>query len=275
MQQLIYFIQKYKYVLFFLLLQFIALTLTINNHSFHRSKFINSANSISGGIYEKGNAISNYLSLEEQNNALIQENTRLRNLLSKIQYTSDSATTSSNIDSLQYHQKYQYINGVIVKNEFRKVYNYLTINRGEKDGVTSEMAVINNRGIIGVTDAASNSYARVRSIINRNTEINVRLKKSSYYGTLNWDGKDYKTVQLVDIPRQAVLTIGDTIITSGRSTIFPEGILIGTISNTDNRKTANTIDIKLFNDMRNVHNIYVINNFHKQEIKGLEKQTNE
>lgn len=271
MQQLIYFIQKYKYLLFFLLLQTIALALTINNYSFHRSKFLNSASAISGGIFEKKNNISSYLHLRSENEILAAENAKLKNILQKLQQTVDTVTTETVNDSILYFQKYMYVNGVVQKNEYHKAYNYLTLNRGEKEGITSEMAVVNQTGIVGVTDAVSNGYARVQSILNRNSKINARLKKSSYFGTLTWNTQDKQIVQLTDLPRQADLQVGDTIITGGYSAIFPEGIPIGTISDTKNREKENSVDIQLFNDMTNIREVYIIKNFHKKEIKNLEK----
>ncbi len=280
MQQLIYFIQKYKYVLYFLLLQFISLFLIINNHSYHRSKFISSANTITGGIYEKRKSVSDYLNLNIQNKSLVDENVKLKNEIAFLKSQLDSTNQFTVTDTLQYQQQYKYIDGIITKNEYHKSYNYLTINRGKKDGVSSEMAVVNHIGIIGITDAVSNSYARVRSILNRSNEINVRLKKSNengnyYYGSLSWDTKNHQVVQLSDIPRQAKVNIGDTIVTSGRSAIFPEGIFVGTVNNIDSREKTNIIEIKLFNDMSSLRNVYIINNFDKQEIRNLEKGTNE
>ncbi|CAL2087976.1 rod shape-determining protein MreC [Tenacibaculum sp. 190524A05c] len=280
MQQLIYFIQKYKYVLYFLLLQFISLFLIINNHSYHRSKFISSANSITGGIYEKRKSVSDYLDLNIQNKSLAEENVKLKNEIAILRSQLDSTKQFTVIDTSLYHQQYKYIDGIITKNEYHKSYNYLTINRGKKDGVSSEMAVVNHTGIVGVTDAVSNSYARVRSILNRSNEINVRLKKSNasgnyYYGSLSWDTKSYQIVQLSDIPRQATINIGDTIVTSGRSAIFPEGILVGTVNNVDSRESSNSIAIKLFNDMSSLRNVYIINNFDKKEVRDLEQGINE
>lgn len=280
MQQLIYFIQKFKYVLFFLLLQLISLFLIINNHSFHRSKFISSANSISGGIYKNRKSVTDYLNLTEQNKALVKENTYLRNAIALLKSKLDTTANHSVLDTIEYNQQYQYIDGIITKNEYHKAYNYLTINRGQKDSVSSEMAVINHKGVIGVTDAVSNSYARVRSILNRNNELNVRLKNKDitgnyYYGSVSWDTKDIQIVQLSDIPRQATVSLNDTIVTSGRSAIFPEGIPVGSIINVDQRENNNIIQIKLFNDMKSLRDIHVINNFHKNEIKNIEKVANE
>lgn len=280
MQQLIYFIQKFKYVLFFLLLQLISLFLIINNHSFHRSKFISSANSISGGIYKNRKSVTDYLNLTEQNKALVKENTYLRNAIALLKSKLDTIANHLVLDTIEYNQQYQYIDGIITKNEYHKAYNYLTINRGQKDSVSSEMAVINHKGVIGVTDAVSNSYARVRSILNRNNELNVRLKNKDitgnyYYGSVSWDTKDIQIVQLSDIPRQATVSLNDTIVTSGRSAIFPEGVPVGSIINVDQRENNNIIQIKLFNDMKSLRDIHVINNFHKNEIKNIEKVANE
>ncbi|MCH2034859.1 MAG: rod shape-determining protein MreC [Tenacibaculum sp.] len=280
MQQLIYFIQKFKYVLFFLLLQLISLFLIINNHSFHRSKFISSANSISGGIYKNRKSVTDYLNLTEQNKALVKENTYLRNAIALLKSKLDTTANHLVLDTIEYNQQYQYIDGIITKNEYHKAYNYLTINRGQKDSVSSEMAVINHKGVIGVTDAVSNSYARVRSILNRNNELNVRLKNKDitgnyYYGSVSWDTKDIQIVQLSDIPRQATVSLNDTIVTSGRSAIFPEGIPVGSIINVDQRENNNIIQIKLFNDMKSLRDIHVINNFHKNEIQNIEKVANE
>ncbi len=280
MQQLIYFIQKFKYVLFFLLLQLISLFLIINNHSFHRSKFISSANSISGGIYKNRKSVTDYLNLTEQNKALVKENTYLRNAIALLKSKLDTTANHLVLDTIEYNQQYKYIDGIITKNEYHKAYNYLTINRGQKDSISSEMAVINHKGVIGVTDAVSNSYARVRSILNRNNELNVRLKNKDitgnyYYGSVSWDTKDIQIVQLSDIPRQAIVSLTDTIVTSGRSAIFPEGIPVGSIINVDERENNNIIQIKLFNDMKSLRDIHVISNFHKIEIKNLEKVANE
>ena len=130
------------------------------------------------------------------------------------------------------------------------------------------MAVVNSKGIIGITDNVTSDYARVQSILNRNSKTNARLKNSNYFGSLGWDGKNYNIVQLSDIPRQAPMKIGDTIETGGKSTIFPEGILIGTISKINKGNSAdNKVDVTLFNDMSNLGYIYVVKNLHKDEIK--------
>ena len=272
MQQLIYFFQKFKYFLFFLLLAFISLALTFNNLNFHKSKFVNSANFVTGGLYSQASNISEYWGLKSENKLLAEENTHLKNLLEKntsVIFNIDSTV----IDTIKYKQKYTYTTAKIINNNYTKKFNFLTINSGKNQGIDKEMAVINSRGIIGITDNSSGSYARVQSILNRNSKINARLKNSNYFGSLGWDGNNYNIVQLSDIPRQAPLKIGDTIETGGKSTIFPEGILIGTISKINKGNTAdNKVDVTLFNDMSNLGFVYVIKNLDKEEINALEAQ---
>ncbi|GGG90683.1 rod shape-determining protein MreC [Polaribacter pacificus] len=275
MQQIAYFIQKYKYFLFFVFLSAVALALTINNHDFHKSKFISSANSITGGLYEKSSKFSEYLHLKSENTELIEENTFLKNQIELIKARLDSTVDINIIDSVKYHQKYTYTTARVIKNDYHKQNNFLLINLGSSNGVLAEMAVTNSKGLIGITDQVSPKFARVQSILNSNSKINARLKNSFHFGTLIWNGKDYNKVQLIDIPRQANVKLGDTIITGGKSTIFPEGILIGTVKDISHSNTSSEIDIKLFNDMSNIGPVYVIKNLNKPEINTLENTENE
>tara|TARA_B100000795_G_C22790260_1_gene436603 strand:+ start:208 stop:1038 length:831 start_codon:yes stop_codon:yes gene_type:complete len=276
MQQLIYFIRKYQYFLFFLLLEFIALNLIINNHSFHKSKFVNSANSITGSFYNKTASINDYFKLKKENTALSNENFILKNKVEKFTQILNNISDTKVIDTANFKHRYSYIDGRIEKNQYASNYNFLTINLGEKDDVFSEMGVVNSKGIIGVTEIVSKNYSRVQSILNRNSKINAKLKNSTYFGSLTWNGLDYKSVQLLDIPRQAFVKIGDTIITGGMSSIFPEGIPIGKVINIkEGSSIKRVINIQLFNDMSNIRNVYVIKDFDKQEIINLENNSNE
>ena len=276
MQQLIYFIRKYRYFLFFLFLEFIALALTINNHGFHRSKFVSSANSITGGFYNKVSSISDYFHLTKENKELVQENVALKNEVEHLRNLLDSVQEFRIIDTTKYFQQYTYISGRIQKNQYNGANNFLTINLGRNDSIQAEMAVISSKGIIGITEDVSGNYTRVQSILNKESSINARLKEnrdSDHFGTLKWDGKNYNIVQLEGLPRQAVIQKGDTIITGGRSAIFPEGIPIGTVTTIEGGQTSvnRIVNIRLFNDMSSLRNIYVIKNFDKLEIKAIEK----
>lgn len=276
MQQLIYFIQKYRYFLFFLFLELIAFQLIINNLNFHNSKFINSASSITGDFYKKTNSIRDYFQLDIENKELLNENLILKNKLERLSQKIDTVAVTKIFEKTNVSQRYSYLQGRIEKNQFRNNYNFLTINLGKKDSITPEMGVINSKGILGIVENVLHRYSRVRSILNKSSKINAKLKNSNYFGTLTWDGFDYNITQLLDIPRQAKLKVGDTIITGGMSSIFPEGIPIGSIDTIVNGASIKrVINIKLFNDMSSLKNIYVVKDFDKQQLMNLEKTENE
>lgn len=273
MQQLIYFIKKFRYFLLFLVLEIIALFFTIQHHSYHKSKFVSSANFISGGFYNKVNSINEFFLLKRENYILIEENVQLKNLLenTKIKYISETFVI---IDSSQYLQQYVYSVAKVINNNFTKRNNTLTINKGSKQGLSPDLGVVNSKGVIGVIKNISSNYATVLSILNNNSRLNVRLKNSDYFGTLNWNGKDYNILQVTDIPRQAIVKVGDTIITGGKSAIFPEGILVGTIKNFEFKNNQyQKINISLFNDMSTIGYVQVIDNLQKNEQKKLELKT--
>ncbi len=272
MQFILYLIQKHRNFLLFFVLQLIAFFFTIQYHSYRKSKFINSANNISGGIYNNVTSFRTYLYLKDENTLLTKENSLLKNQL----FLKNKAIKSVFKDSIDatFQQKFTYSPAKIINNDFHKRNNYLTLSVGEKDSIQPDMAVVNSLGIIGITSNTSTNYATAISVLNTNFRVNARLKNNEYFGTLTWNGKEQNIVQLQDIPRQAKLSVGDTIVTGGRSAIFPEGILIGNVTNIKfEHNQYQQIDIHLFNDVKNVSNVYIIKNLHKTEIKQLEKQT--
>ena len=276
MQQIVSFLYKNKLFILFLLLEVLAIIFTIQSHSFHKSKFVNSANFFSGGIYNKINNFKEFLLLKKENERLNEENVYLKNLLNLEDYRMELQDQEV-IDTLKYKQKYNYTSAKVINNNYRKNNNYLTINRGTHHGLEPDLGVSNSKGIVGITKSVSENYATVLSILNVNSRINAKLLNSDYYGSLSWDNNDYNTVQLIDLPIQASIYKGDTVVTGGKSTIFPEGIPIGTIKDF---KTLNNnyeyINILLFNDMSSIGYVQVIKNFDKIEIKNLEeKSTNE
>lgn len=273
MQQILSFFFKNKFFLLFLFLEFIAIFFTIQSHSYHRSKFVNSSNFLTGGIYNKINNFKEFILLKVENKRLSEENVQLKNLLN-LQNISLSVSDSLVIDTINYYQKFKYISAKVVNNEYRKNNNYLTLNKGSSNGVSSDLGVINTKGVVGITRSVSNRYTTVLSILNVNYQINVKLLNSDHFGSLSWNNRDYRTVQLLYLPIQANIKIGDTILTGGKSTIFPEGIPVGTIKDfkTKNNNYEN-INILLFNDMSAISYVEIIDNLDKLEIKTLEENT--
>jgi len=270
MQQIFNFILKNSNRLLFLLLLVISLSLTIQAHSYHKSKVISSANFFTGGIYEKINNINEYFGLRSQNEELARENARLKSILFNLKDT----TKLPEIDTIKGVKKTDIIVSKVIHNCYSLQENFITINNGESSGIKPNMGVINSAGIVGIVDKTSKNYATIISVLNVNSKINAKIKKSNHFGSLVWNGKNAGIVQLIDVPRLAGVRKGDTIVTGGQSIIFPENIGIGTIDKVyiDNETNYYTLDIRLFNDMTNLGHVYVIKNKDADEIENLENQ---
>jgi len=272
MQHFFNFIVKYQYFLLFLLLETFAFSLTIYNNSYHKSVFINSTNQIAGGVLKHLNNFESYIDLKLNNQLLLKENTELKN---KLEFLKTQKATVLDSIYLPFDQKYKYLSATVIRNEFTKLNNYLTIDKGTLDSVKIDLGVINEKGIIGVVNNTSKKYATVISILNQKSKINVKLKKTDYFGSLVWDGQHYNILQLIDLPRQALIHVGDTVVTGGQSTIFPFGIPVGRIQYIKTNNNYYTkIDIKLFNDMSALGHVYLIINKDSNEIKTLENTDN-
>ena len=269
MQQIIFFLIRNKNFLLFIVLFSVSIFLTIQTHSYHKNKFVNSSNAITGGIYSIKSSITDYFNLREKNEILINENTRIRKQLESYK----SKVVNQNIDTSSILSKYYFVSAKVINNSFSKTKNKLTINKGKRDSIQLDMGVITSKGIVGIIDNVSNKYATIQSILNTNSQINAKLKNAKHFGSLVWNAEDPNVIQLIDIPRLAPVKTGDTIVTGGRSTIFPEGILIGTVIDFELTEDENSqnLNIQLFNDMTNLEHVYIIDNIDTQEIKNLEK----
>lgn len=269
MQQIIFFFIRNKNFLLFAVFFTISVVLTIQTHNYHNDKYISSANFISGGIYTFRNNITNYLNLGKENQQLIQENLMLRKRLDQFKET----VVFEKLDSTILPNKYEYFTARVINNNYSKTKNHLTLDKGEKDSIKIDLGVISSKGIVGIVSDVSENYATVQSILNTESRVNAKHKNSGHFGSLKWDTKRPNVIQLVDIPRIAPLAEGDTIVTSGRSTIFPEGILIGTVKDFQLDKDNNYyyVNIDLFNDMTSLEHVYLIENNEAKEILELEK----
>lgn len=273
MQQIINFIIRNKRFLLFLLLFSVSIIFTIQSHSYHKSKFINSANFLTGGVYNSVNNISVYFNLKSQNQLLAEENQRLKSLL----FNSENSTDSIYIDSTIFNGLYNIQTAKIIKNSYSLTDNVLLINKGTNDSIKEDFGVITSKGILGIIDDSSNNYSTVISILNTTSKISAQLKKTNHFGSLTWNADSPNIVQLIDVEKIAPVKIGDTIVTSGRSSIFPKNIDIGIVQDFELDVAENyyEINVKLFNDMTNLEHVYIIENRDIKEITNLLNQTNE
>lgn len=273
MQQIINFFIKNSTKLLFLLLLVISFGLIIQTHSFHQSSFISSANGVTGYVYENVNDFKEYMHLKTENDALVLENALLKSVVYNSTSEQDSVEIRKHIPVES--QEFSIIVAKVIRNSFNTKDNYLTIKGGSKHGIEKNMAVINSNGVLGIIEKTSPNYSTVQSILNVKSKINAKIKGSNHFGTLEWDGKNTGYVHLSDIPRLAEIYKGDTIVTGGISTIFPENIPIGVIDKAYTNETSNyyTISVRLFNDMTNLGYIYIIKNKDIEEINQLEAET--
>ena len=273
MQQIFYFISKNSTKLLFLLLLVVSMYLTFQTHSYHHSQMLHSANVVSGTIYEKSNDVTEYLHLKDENNRLAEENAKLKQILYNSEMIIDSTFAVN--PEIRIAQDYKLFHAKIIKNSYFRKDNYLTIKGGKINGIKKDMGVINSKGVIGIVENVSKNYATVQSILNTQTKISAKINNSNHFGTITWDGKNTGYVQLMDIPKLAPLRKGDSIVTGGISTIFPENVPVGLVDKVYTSKNSNfyTISVRLFNDMTNISSVYLIENVHIKEILQLEEDT--
>lgn len=270
MQQIIDFFIRNKNFLLFCVLFLAAIGLTINSHSYHKNRYVSSANFVSGGIFSVKSSITDYFDLRVQNERLTEENKQLRLWLQN--------TTKSipDLDSTKVPSSFnvEILAARVINNSYSKTKNQITINRGRKDGVTIDMGVISSEGIVGIVSHVSDHYASIQSVLNTQSQIVAKFKKSNHFGTLVWNAKKPGIVQLKEIPRIAPVKIGDTIVTDGKSAIFPEGILIGTVNDFEIEEVGDyyRMNIALFTDMTSTKFVYLVKRKEANEIKELERE---
>ncbi len=276
MRNVFLFIRKYFNFLFFLLLQIFALTFLFRYNRFHHAAFSGVAGEITGKFYEKYNNVEYYFKLKRTNEALVKENAHLRSLLKLNYEAADSSeqiiVDSIRVDSLLKIQKYKYYEAKVVGSIESTQTNYLTIHRGAKQGIRKDMGVIGPQGIVGRVVDVSENFSVVMSIISKQFKAKAKLKRSGENGTIEWDGVNTRYLLLKDIPKSARISRGDTVLTSELSSIYPPGIMVGTITGLVNDQSSNffTIRLKTATDFLNVQYVYVIDDLQRQERERIQ-----
>jgi rod shape-determining protein MreC len=224
---------------------------------------------LTGRMFSVVQQVKNYTNLKQINEQLLDENTKIKNTLASA-YKSNRITFREINDSL-YEKKWSYIDAQIAFNSTNRQNNIIVIDKGSKHGITSEMGVITDRGVIGIVRNVSSNYSLALSLLNSSVIISARHKNSGYFGPLKWDGIDTRFCRLSDIPNHVKINNGDTIITSGFSSVFPENIMIGTVSDFNKTEDMNFYNVKveLFQDFNIVSYIYIVKSIFKNEIDSL------
>jgi len=267
MRNLLRFIINNQFVILFFILEIIAITLIIRNNRYHNSRYLVFSQEVSGNLSKKRNNLVQYLSLKEDNDRLIAENLRLKNQLE----TFKSLRSKNYLTEIPQNQRYTFLPATVINNSVNKQYNYITIDKGANDGIERDMAVIANDGVVGLVETVSENYSLLISLLNRNLKVSSKFKKNNYFGSFEWSGKSYRLAILNEIPLHVDVQKGDTIVTSGFSTLFPGGVPIGIVKDFSiNSGTFFTIQLQIAVDFKKLNNVYVVKDYKKEEQLKLE-----
>ena len=258
--------------LFFLFLQLIAVTLIFSRNSMQQSFAAGQAtvfNAWVSGYIDQG---TSYLKLKQINEDLVAQN---KALMAQVYGKDQSGNPQFRrvTDTIGGGQIYTFVDADIVNNSITRNDNYFTIDRGKRHGVFPKMGVIAPNGIAGIVVNTTNNYALVQSVLSVNKiRINAALKNTGFYGTLTWRGDNSRTMHLADIPKYVPLKVGDTVLTDGKSSIFPQGIMIGRIAGyeVDSKTGYWDISVELNQKMGNLQKVFVVRNLKKLELKQIQ-----
>lgn len=271
MRNLLNFLAKYNNLIIFLILEGISFYLLTTGNTYHNTQIVKGVRGLTRGIDERISNTRNYFHLRDINQALAYENSSLKNNIYLLRNKENLQFIP--VSDTNYKQQYQFTLAEVVNNSVTRQKNFFTLNKGSRQGMAVDMAVSSGAGIAGVIVGCSRNYSIAMSLLNLDFKVSARLKSNGYFGSLGWDGKEYKYALLSEIPQHVTFGIGDTVETTGYSAIFPEGIVIGTVSGFE--KSGGDfykIKVLLQTDFKKLHFVSVIGNIKKKEQLELEKQ---
>jgi rod shape-determining protein MreC len=272
MRSLFLFLWRYNFFILFLLIETLCFFLIVRNSNFHHASYINSTNTVAAKVNGAVSAITDYINLTKANEALSRENAAMHTLLPGSFYI-DSALKQLVVDTV-HKQQYTFVTARVINNSVNRRNNYLTLDKGGLQGIRPEMGVVCAEGIVGIVKDTSGHFSSVLSLLHKDARISAKVKKSGYIGSLVWDGFDFRHAMLKDIALHVKFAKGDTIVTSSFSSIFPEGIMIGTVDDFEAKKGDNfySISVKLSTDFSNLSSVYIVENVMKVEQQVLEEK---
>jgi rod shape-determining protein MreC len=273
MLRIFQFLYRIRAFFLFAFLEFLAIWMIVANNSPQGAAFFNSSNEFVGNALKKQADVVQFFSLADANSALVEENTRLKQDLLGLQVMPDSMPLA--VDSAL-EATFELKGARVVANSLRFSQNYLTLNKGSKDGIKPGMGIFNSKGAVGRVKSVSENYAVAFSMLNTSLLISAKIKSTEVFGSVQWDGSNASEVQLLYVPRHVKASKGDTVITSGFNAVFPEGILIGKISKVEVNKTDPNylaLTVKLSTDFSKLTYVYLVENTRFQELDSLYRQS--
>ncbi len=259
-----------NFTLLFILLQSLCLYLLIRNNRFQQASVFNATNAVVTTTMEGVNYVKEYIHLRDNNNLLAEENAKLRALLSDSHYNPNQNTVDIT-DSI-HEQQYSYLEAKVINNSIHHRNNFITLNKGRLQGVSPEMGVITEKGVVGIVNHVSDHYCTVMSLLHKETNVSAMIKRNKFFGSLKWDGKNPSYAYLNEIDKTVPVMKGDTVVTTSFSTVFPAEIMIGKVVETLTEPGSPffKIKVKLSLNFGNLSHVYIVKNLFKQEQELLE-----
>ncbi|MCR4764822.1 MAG: rod shape-determining protein MreC [Bacteroidaceae bacterium] len=274
MRRLLDFLFKHSHWLLFVLLEAVCLIMLFSSNAYQGSVLFTSANKVAGHVLETGNQVNAYFNLQEKNDALMQRNTRLEQ---RVIYLEKALQQRMN-DSVAYESlirladsAYVQFPAMVIGNSLHLPDNYITLDEGSLAGIKPEMGVVSDKGVAGIVYKVTKGYSLVISLLNSKSNLSCKIAGSDYFGFLRWEGDDPRYAYLKDLPRHAEFNLGDSVVTSGYSTVFPEGVMVGTVYDMadSNDGLSYLLKIKLATDFGNISQVRVIARPGQDELQNL------
>jgi len=261
MRNLLQFLTRYSNFLIFIILEVVAFILIVTTHGYQQSAVWSSANVVVAGIEEVNTTIGDYFHLRSENEQLAEENAWLRSMLTEQANRAEGAVERDS-QYVYAHLDMEYVPAKVIGMSTNKQHNYLTINKGTRDSIAVDMGVICRDGMVGIVSAVGEKYALVVPLIHTQMNVSCELKKNRYAGGTQWNGRNYRYVQMTDISRHITVNEGDTVVTSGLTPVFPEGIMIGVVEKTElgDGDNYHRTTLQLSTDYRVLKYVQVIRN---------------
>lgn len=264
MQRLLDFLYQQREIAVFLGLEILSAWLLINYNNRYNAAFFNSSNEAAASLTQTSNEVSNYFQLTEVNQQLMLENERLQQELRML--TTERTSFLDTID------QYQVIGAKVINNTFDRSTNFVTISAGKKDSVHVGMGVVSSFGVVGQVKSVTNNFATIYSLLHPKLLVSSKVKRTDTKCTVQWDQEAYDRASLKYIPRHIKLQVGDSIVTSGFNSVFPENILVGTVDelNLEEHMTFYEAKVKLATDFTSLYHVFVIKDLMKEEKDSLQ-----
>lgn len=279
MRKLLDFLVRKRHWFLFILLEIISVVLICRNNVYQRSIIFSSGNIITGHVAAVSGAVTSYLDLKQINRELLDRNGRLEMELLELQekmasMQADTSFFSGYVPDSTELFHYNFITAQVVNNSITRLANYITIDKGRKDGVLPDMGVVSQSGVVGVVSTVSDHFAVIISLLNPKFRLSCKVVGSDYFGSMVWDGRDIGYANLEELPRHVNFEKGDTIVTSGYSAIFPSGIIVGTVESHEKQHDDNfySVRVDLSTDFSSLTDVRVISNYRQDEQRNVENE---